>query len=90
MNTNWTPATIPDPSIVERAARREEEERGCSPIPYTFTPQERDVALLPKVDVIAMKQSFGQFTPGLVVIELQPSDLTEQERESFLRFGGVL
>lgn len=60
------------------------------PLDYTFTPQERDRTQLARLDVIALKQSYGQFTPGLVVTELKPAELTEQERESFLRFGGVL
>lgn len=80
MNTKWTPVTATDPKPDE------------SIIDFTLTPQEHDIARLAMVDILAMQKraDFTRFTPGLVVTELQPSDLTEQERESFLRFGGVL
>lgn len=61
-----------------------------APLNFTFTRQERDLVTMTKLDVMALKIANRQFTEGLVVTHLQPSDLTEQERESFLRFGGVL
>lgn len=90
MNTKWTRATIQDDSITAREERRSEDDCGCAPIDFTFTPQERDVVLLSKLDVIAMKNANRQYTPGLVVIHLDPSELTEQERDRYARFGGVL
>lgn len=90
MNTKWNHATIQDDSITDREDRRAEDDRGCAPIDFTFTPQERDVVLLTQLDVIAMKSANRQYTPGLVVIHLDPSELTEQERDSYARFGGVL
>lgn len=90
--SNWSYATIQDEGIAKREAERVEREKGCQPLDFTLTPQEHDIARLAMVEILAMqkKAEFGQFTPGLVATELQPSELTEQERESFLRFGGVL
>lgn len=78
MNTKWTPVTATDPKPDD------------SLIDLIFTPQEYDLVMLTKLDVMALKIANRQFTEGLVVTHLQPSDLTEQERESFLRWGGVL
>lgn len=78
---------IESPATAKRDAMNTDPSK---PIDFTFTPQERDVVLLTQLDVIAMKNANRQYTPGLVVIHLEPSELTEQERDSYARFGGVL
>lgn len=81
MNTNWTPVSIPDPAIVAREEKRIELERGCAPLEFTLTPQDRDVAQIARCELLALKR--GQFQPGVVVTQLQPSDLTDSERAAF-------
>ena len=51
------------------------------PFDFTLTPAERDIAVLAKLDILAMKAAQrGAFTPGLVVTELSPEDLTTEQR----------
>lgn len=53
-------------------------------IDFTLTKQERDIAVLAKLDILAMKAAQrAAFTPGLVVTELSADDLTEQQRRDF-------
>lgn len=54
-------------------------------IDFTLTPAERDIAVLAKLDILAMKAARrAAFTPGLVVTELSPEDLSpEQHRALF-------
>lgn len=50
-------------------------------IDFTLTKQERDIAVLAKLDILAMKAAQrGAFTPGLVVSEISPEDLTTEQR----------
>lgn len=74
--SRWNPVTEtdpkPDPLLIE----------------FSLTPQERDIAILAKVDVLARARQFGQFTPGLVVTELTVDDLTDSEKSAF-GFGGA-
>lgn len=76
MNTNrWEPVTASD-------AKPDNDG-----IEFTMTKNDRDQVMLARCDIIAMQ--FGRFTPGLVVRELQPSDLTESERRAFGFIGGA-
>ena len=55
-----------------------------TPYDFTLTPAERDIAVLAKLDILAMKAAQrGHFTPGLVVTELSPDDLSPQQRRDF-------
>ncbi len=68
----WKPVTETDPKPNDEG------------IPFTLTPAERDIAVLAKLDILAMKAAQrGAFTPGLVVTELSADDLTEQQRRDF-------
>ena len=50
-------------------------------IDFTLTKAERDIAVLAKLDILAMNAAQrGAFTPGLVVTELSPSDLSPEQR----------
>lgn len=65
----WQPVTETDPKPVNDG------------IDFTLTKQERDIAVLAKLDILAMKAAQrGAFTPGLVVTELSPEDLTAEQR----------
>lgn len=69
----WAPATIP--------ARDPVDPKALPDIDFTLTPAERDIAVLAKLDILAMKASQrAAFTPGLVVTELSPSDLSPEQR----------
>lgn len=59
MNTKWNHATIPADSITAREERRAEDERGCGPIDFELTPQERDIARLAMVEILAKRQKAG-------------------------------
>lgn len=69
----WTPATIPARDPVDPDPR-------SRPISFELTPQERDLAVNARLDIIAMQREANRFTPGLVVKRLEPSDLTVAER----------
>lgn len=75
---NWKPATntAPKPDADPRA----------NAINFDLTPAERDIAVMAMADVLALRRA--NFTPGLVVKHLQPSDLTESERRAFGIIGG--
>lgn len=65
----WQPVTETDPKPVNDG------------IDFTLTKAERDIAVLAKLDILAMKAAQrGAFTPGLVVTELCPEDLTTEQR----------
>lgn len=65
----WQPVTETDPKPVNDG------------IYFTLTKAERDIAVLAKLDILAMKAAQrGAFTPGLVVTELSPEDLTNEQR----------
>jgi hypothetical protein len=50
-------------------------------IDFTLSKAERDIAVLAKLDILAMKAAQrGAFTPGLVVTELSSEDLTTEQR----------
>lgn len=69
----WKPATIP--------AREPVDPKALPDIDFTLTKQERDIAVLAKLDILAMKAAQrGAFTPGLVVTELCAEDLTTEQR----------
>lgn len=52
-------------------------------IDFTLTPAERDIAVLAKLDILAMKAAQrGSFTPGLEVKHLDPSELTDEQRKA--------
>ena len=69
----WQPVTQTDPKPVNDG------------IDFTLTKSERDIAVLAKLDILAMKAAQrGAFTPGLVVTDLSPEDLSpEQHRALF-------
>lgn len=54
-------------------------------IDFSLTPQEMDIAVMAKLDILA---KFGRGTEGLSMVELQSSDLTDSERAAF-GMGGV-
>lgn len=65
----WQPVTETDPKPANDG------------IDFTLTPAERDIAVLAKLDILAMKAAQrGAFTPGLVVTELSPDDLSPEQR----------
>lgn len=65
----WQPVTETDPRPVNDG------------IDFTLTKAERDIAVLAKLGILAMKAAQrGAFTPGLVVTELSPEDLTTEQR----------
>jgi hypothetical protein len=69
----WSPATIPVRDPVDPKALPD--------IDFTLTPAERDIAVLAKLDILAMKAAQrAAFTPGLVVTDLSPEDLTAEQR----------
>ena len=50
-------------------------------IDFSLSKAERDIAVLAKLDILAMKAAQrAAFTPGLVVTELSPSDLSPEQR----------
>lgn len=69
----WQPVTEADPKPANDG------------INFALTPAERDIAVLAKLDILAMKAAQrGAFTPGLVVTELSAEDLSpEQHRALF-------
>lgn len=71
--SKWTPATIPATPPVDPDPR-------SRPIDMVLTPQEMDLAVNARLDIIAMQREANRFTPGLVVKWLKPSDLTAAER----------
>lgn len=76
MNTKWTQVTQAD------------EPSKSDGIDFTFTPQERDKALIAVLEKEAYVRSFGRDTSGLEVGYVAPSDLTNSERAAF-GMGGV-
>ena len=70
----WQPATIPATPPVDPDPR-------SKPISFELTPAERDIAVLAKLEILAMNRP--QFTPGLEVKRLDPSDLTAEQRRAF-------
>ena len=75
---NWKPATIPAP--------KPDTDPRAKAIDFELTPAERDIAVMAMADVLTFRRP--NFTPGLVVKRLQPSDLTESERRAFGIIGG--
>lgn len=73
----FTPKLGHDPAYMKDPDPRSE------PIPYEFTPQERDANVIAVLDRIAMQRANNQFVPGIVATELSPEDLTDEERRSF-------
>lgn len=54
------------------------------PLDLKFTPAERDIVQLARIDIEANKRQFGRFTEGLYVTELSADDLSpEQHRALF-------
>lgn len=49
-------------------------------IDFTLTKQERDIAVLAKLEILAMHRK--PFTPGLEVKHLDPSELTDEQRKA--------
>lgn len=82
MNT-WIYATIPDEAATAREDARIERERGCAPLDFTFTPQDRDMVQMARLDVLARARSFGRATSGPEVTEVAYTDLSETERAAF-------
>lgn len=71
----WKPATIP--------ARDPVDPKALPDIDFALTPAERDIAVLAKLDILAMKAAQrGAFTPGLVVTELSADDLSPEQRRA--------
>lgn len=86
-SSSWTPATIPDESIASRDAARKERKDGTTPIDFTLTPAERDIAKLAMVEIIAAQRSgranFGSSAPGLESGFVSVVELTPEERKFF-------
>lgn len=72
--TKWQPATIPATLPVDPDPR-------SKPISFELTPAERDIAVLAKLEILAMNRP--QFTPGLEVKRLDPSELSPEQRRAF-------
>jgi hypothetical protein len=49
-------------------------------IDFSLTKQERDIAVLAKLEILAMHRK--PFTPGLEVKHLDPSELTDEQRKA--------
>ena len=73
-SAKWQPATIPATPPVDSDPR-------SKPIDFSLTAAERDIAVLAKLEILAMNRP--QFTPGLEVKRLEPSDLTKEQRAAF-------
>lgn len=69
----FKPVTIPATPPVDPDPR-------SKPISFELTPAERDIAVLAKLEILAMNRP--QFTPGLAVIELSEDDLTPAQRRA--------
>lgn len=52
-------------------------------IEFTFTPQDRDMVQMARLDVLARARSFGRDTSGLKVAEVAYTELSETERAAF-------
>ena len=74
----WTPATIPATPPVDPDPR-------SKPIDFSLTAAERDIAVLAKLEILAMNRP--QFTPGLAVTELSEDDLTPAQRRALFGEG---
>lgn len=75
--TRFTPKLGHDPAYMKDPDPRSQ------PYEFSLTPQERDVAVLARLDIERMHRAAQQFVPGLVVKRLEPSDLSDEERRSF-------
>lgn len=64
----WSPVTETDPKPYNDG------------IDFTLTPAERDIAVLAKLEILAMHRK--PFTPGLEVKHLAPSELTDEQRKA--------
>ena len=70
----FKPVTIPARDPVDPDPR-------SKPIDFSLTAAERDIAVLAKLEILAMNRP--QFTPGLEVKRLDPSELTKEQRAAF-------
>lgn len=77
-NPNWKPVT-------ESTSAAPTDPR-AQPINFELTPEERNIAVMARIEIIAMKKA--DFTPGVVVKHVSESDLTESERRAFGIIGG--
>lgn len=68
-NPKWKPVTETEPKD--------------DSIPFVLTPQERDIAVNARLDIIAMQREQSRFVPGLVAKRVDESELTEAERAAF-------
>lgn len=76
MNTNvWKPVTEFTPKPSDNPLDH--------PMKFELTPQERDIAVNARLDILAMKRAQGQFTPGLVAKPVSQDELTPAERVAF-------
>ena len=75
--TRFTPKLGQDPAYMKDPDPRSE------PLSFTLTPQEKDVAILARLDIERMKRASNQFVPGIVATELSPTELTDDERKAF-------
>lgn len=64
----WSPVTETDPKPANDG------------IDFTLTKAERDIAVLAKLEILAMSRK--PFTPGLEVKHLDPSELTDEQRKA--------
>ena len=69
----WSPVTVSDRPV----------DPNGEPIDFVLTAAERDIAVLAKLDILAMKAAQrGGFPPGLEVKRLDPSELTDEQRKA--------
>lgn len=68
-NPKWKPVTETEPKP--------------DGIDFVLTPQERDIAVNARLDIIAMQREQSRFVPGLVAKRVDESDLSEAERAAF-------
>lgn len=75
--TRFTPTLGHDPAYMKDPDPRSE------PVEFQLTPQERDIAVLARIDIIAKQREYGRRVEGLDVGEVAYSDLSPEERRSF-------
>ena len=66
----WKPVTVSARPI----------DQNGEPIDFVLTPAERDIAVLAKMEILAMHRK--PFTPGLEVKHLAQSELTDEQRKA--------